>query len=111
MRGMDAATGRPLDGIGHLRQSIADILATPIGTRAHRREYGSRIPSLIDNPMNPATMADLRHAAAEALGRWEPRFGLRRVVLVSAQPGRVVMDLEGTYRPDGRTIALEGIVV
>ena len=28
----------------HIKQSIADILLTPIGSRLQRRDYGSRIP-------------------------------------------------------------------
>ncbi len=51
--GMNAATGRNLTGLDHLHQSIADILSTPIGTRVMRRDYGSRLPELIDAPMTP----------------------------------------------------------
>ncbi|WP_402719017.1 hypothetical protein [Janthinobacterium rivuli] len=51
---MHAATGRSLTGLGHLRQSITDILTTPIGSRIRRR-YGSEVPELIDPPLNSAT--------------------------------------------------------
>lgn len=39
MNGISATTGRPLSGIDHLRQSIRDILTTPIGSRVMRRLY------------------------------------------------------------------------
>ena len=48
MLGMDAKTGRRLEGDDHLRQSIADILTTPIGSRVLRRDYGSMLLDLID---------------------------------------------------------------
>ncbi len=52
MRGMSNKTGKELEGIEHLKQSIIDILTTPIGSRIMRREYGSRLFELIDRPIN-----------------------------------------------------------
>jgi phage baseplate assembly protein W len=111
MRGMDGKIGRDLDGIRHLQQSIADILTTPIGTRVHRRDYGSQLPRLVDRPINEALIVDVYAATAEALDRWEPRFRVRSVQIESAAPGRIELSLEGIYLPDGREISLEGIVV
>ena len=70
MMGMHAATGRSLTGLGHLRQSVTDILTTPIGSRIHRR-YGSEVPELIDQPLNNATQWRIYAASAFALRRWE----------------------------------------
>ena len=42
-----------------IRQSIQDILTTPIGTRIMRREYGSLLPQLIDSPFNEITLLQL----------------------------------------------------
>ena len=47
MTGMDRETGKSLSGIEHLRQSIRDILTTPIGSRVMRRDYGSRLFELL----------------------------------------------------------------
>ena len=33
MKGMCAKTGKVLEGIAHLQQSVSDILRTPVGTR------------------------------------------------------------------------------
>ena len=41
--GMNKVSGKPLLGIEHLKQSIIDILTTPIRIRVMRREYGSRV--------------------------------------------------------------------
>jgi len=92
---MDARTGRAISGVDHLRQSIADILTTPIGSRVMRREYGSLIPELIDQPFNGATRMKLYGATATALMRWEPRIRLTRIELVQgADPGAYTLDLE-----------------
>lgn len=41
---MNAHTGGAIDRLAHIRQSIADILTTRIGSRVMRREYGSQLP-------------------------------------------------------------------
>lgn len=112
MQGMNAQTGRQLCGLAHLRQSITDILSTPMGSRVMRREYGSRLFELIDAPVTQGTLIDLYAATAEALAKWEPRFKLNRVQRASiAEDGRTRLILEGEYLPEGRQVSLEGILV
>ena len=111
MLGMNAHTGQSLSGLDHRRQSIADILSTPLNTRVMRRDYGSRLPALVDNPMTPRLAMDLYSATAEALARWEPRFKLTRVRIASATVGQVVLDLEGIYLPDGQATVLTALEV
>jgi len=111
MKGTSASTGKPLSGIDHLRQSIRDILITPIGSRVMRREYGSRLYQLIDAPINRSVLLEIYAATAEALNRWEPRFRLQKVVAASAAPGEIVLDMTGVYLPDGKMITLDGIEV
>ena len=43
MIGMDRHTGASLSGVEHLRQSIADILTTPLGSRRMRPAYGCQL--------------------------------------------------------------------
>lgn len=96
MKGMDARTGRWIDGVEHLRRSIEDILTTPIGTRVMRRDYGSLVPELIDQPFNGATRIKLYGATATALMRWEPRLRLTRIELVPAsEAGTFTLNLDG----------------
>lgn len=111
MNGTNALTGQSLSGIDHLRQSITDILTTPLGSRVMRRDYGSRLFSLIDAPMNRGTLADIYAASVEALARWEPRIQVTQVKASSAEPGRVTLDVTGNYLPDGKAITLQGIIV
>lgn len=110
MRGTNAANGQPLSGLAHLRQSIADILTTPVGSRVMRRDYGSRLFELVDRPLTPALKTDLYAATAEALARWEPRLVLDRVTAAAAPgTGRLSLTIEGRYRPTGTPVRLEGI--
>lgn len=119
MKGTSALDGKPLSGIDHLRQSVRDILSTPLGSRVGRHWYGSDLFTLVDAPMNRATLADIYRATALALSMKdprtgtpvEPRFVLRSVVASSAAPGSLTLELTGDYLPEGRTITLDGIKV
>jgi len=112
MIGINNQTGKALPGIEHLKQSIRDILTTPIGTRVMRRDYGSQIFELIDAPMNSATLIDVVAATADALDKWEPRLILERVIVNSAtSDGKFDLSILGKYRPDGKQIKLDGILL
>lgn len=93
--GLNPDTGRALTDEAHIARSIRDILTTPIGTRVMRRDYGSRIPDLIDQPMNGATLLRAASAAYMALLRWEPRIRIStlRFAPDAARPGRLVVEL------------------
>ncbi|MGN6655719.1 MAG: GPW/gp25 family protein [Rhodanobacter sp.] len=96
MRGVSATTGAALDGVQHLAQSIGCILTTPVGSRVMRRDFGSLLPQLVDQPYNAATRIRLFAATASALMRWEPRLRLTRVAIAQAgSPGAVDVTIEG----------------
>lgn len=105
---MNRHTGRRIEGMEHLRQSVADILSTPIGSRVMRRDYGSLVPALLDQPDNNATQARLRAAVASALMRWEPRIRLTRIAIERdpATPGRADLTLIGTFNNTRRSAPL-----
>ena len=109
MQGLNRHTGNSLSGIDHLYQSITDILTTPLGTRVMRRDYGSEVFDLLDRPMTPELTVDLHAAIAIALDRWEPRFSLEQVNVVSAVAGKMTIDLIGRY--EGQSITLEGVAL
>jgi phage baseplate assembly protein W len=111
MIGTDANTGRRLAGIDHLRQSVRDILTTPIGTRVMRRDYGSRLYALVDAPLNGETLVDLYAATFEALQTWEPRIEVEQVRAEVPAPGRVTLTIEGVYIPTGQPVTIDGIEV
>lgn len=96
MNGMDARSGKALSGNAHLAQSIGDILSTPLGTRTMRRDYGSMLFDLIDQPINAAVRMLIHAATAIAIRRWEPRLKLTRVQLSAGNAdGTLTMQIEG----------------
>jgi phage baseplate assembly protein W len=98
MIGMNACTGRQIEGNEHLAQSIADILLTPLGTRLMRRDYGSLLLDLVDWPQNSHTRLQAYGAVAIALMRWEPRIRLARIALdMGEQPGQAVLTLDALH--------------
>lgn len=77
-----------LNDMEHLKQSVRDILITPLASRVMRREYGSLVPDLIDEPMNNTTRLQCMSAAVIALTRWEPRIALDAIDVVWKAGGR-----------------------
>lgn len=105
---MNRITGATITGLEHLRQSVGDILSTPIGSRVMRREYGSLVPELIDHPDNNTSQVRLFSAVASALLRWEPRFRLTRVGVQrdAERPGYALIELHGSYHEGRRPAPL-----
>lgn len=96
MIGINGQTGTALTADAHLAQSIGDILATPLGSRVMRRDYGSLLFELVDRPINGAIRMLLHAATAIALRRWEPRLRLTRVILQGEpQGGHLTIRIEG----------------
>ena len=90
---MDRTTGKAIGELAHLRQSVGDILTTPIGSRVMRHEYGSQVPMLVDQPDNRITQLRLLSAAASALMRWEPRLAVSNIEIERepSTPGKLGM--------------------
>ena len=102
--GMDRKTGKRLTGLDHVRQSIMDILTTPVGSRVCRREYGSRLIDLIDTAMNAAGRQAIFAASAIAIARFYPQIMLTSVDLQVAAGGTVAILLTGQERGTARRI-------
>ncbi len=108
MSGMNAHTGRAMDSLTHIQQSVADILTTPIGSRVMRREYGSLLPELIDQPLNGPTALRAYAATVVALMKWEPRIRVQQVTRqVSTQrPGRFDLIITAQRVDNGERVSL-----
>ncbi|ROO27875.1 GPW/gp25 family protein [Salinisphaera orenii] len=98
---MDKHTGRAIDGIDHIQQSIGDILTTRIGTRVERRAYGSDLPRLIDDPVDQRFRVEAYAAVAGAIRRWEPRVTAERVQLIAVNADGPVFELDIVRNADG----------
>lgn len=97
MTGMSRQTGRACaDEIEHIRQSIRDILTTPIGSRVKRRRYGSLLPDLIDHPGNASNRLRLMSATVMAIIQWEPRVKVKSAALTDiGMDGAFAIELSG----------------
>lgn len=92
---MSRTTGTPLSELEHIRQSIADILTTPIGSRVMRRDYGSLLPELMDQPLHGATLIRAYSATVVAIAKWEPRVRITQVTRTVSedQPGALLLSM------------------
>ncbi|WP_447555692.1 GPW/gp25 family protein [Vreelandella sp. EE22] len=107
MPGMNAQTGQRLDGLEHIRQSIADIITTPIGSRIMRRDYGSLVPELLDRPLSDALLMQVYAATVIAVSRWEPRIQITGTQgsIDATRPGTAAIELIGKT-PSGEPLSI-----
>lgn len=103
--GMNQDNGKTISDADHLRQSVRDILLTPQGSRIARREYGSLLSELIDQPQNPALRLQVMSAVYVALSRWEARLTLDSITINSSFDGSMVVELTG-QRDNGAPVSL-----
>ncbi|EQC2551771.1 GPW/gp25 family protein [Enterobacter sichuanensis] len=103
--GMNQDNGKAISDADHLRQSVRDILLTPQGSRIARREYGSLLSALIDQPQNPALRLQIMAAVYVSLSRWEPRLTLDSITTNSSFDGSMVVELTGK-RNNGAPVSL-----
>jgi phage baseplate assembly protein W len=96
LTGMDNRTGRTISGVQWLQRAAMDVLTTPLGSRPMRRDYGSEVPELIDQPDNAATRVRVYAASAQALMRWLPQLQIHSVALFSGErEGQAVLEISG----------------
>lgn len=84
------------EGIEHVKESIQQILGTPIGSRVMRRDFGSRLHQVVFEP-NDATIDTLvEHYVREAIERWEKRVVVGPVTVVHSErhQGRVEIGIQ-----------------
>ncbi|EPJ56349.1 MAG: w protein [Osedax symbiont Rs2] len=106
MSGMNVKSGRKIDSeFAHIQQSVADIITTPLATRLMRREYGSVLPDLIDQPLNQKTILRLYAAIAIAVIRWEPRYKLI-ALSINRQGSSAVLDITGTTNDQPNNVSI-----
>lgn len=93
MSGISNTTGVMLTRREHIRQSISDILRTPINSRLMRRNYGSFLPQLVDHPATDANRLRLIAATAQAIMKWEPRTRLISVKVTFTAQGQCQLSI------------------
>ena len=83
-----------------------DILPTPVGSRVMRRDYGSLLSSMIDQPQSPALELQTKVACYFAVLKWEPRITLSAVTTERQFDGWMIVSLTGEIASTGETLWL-----
>ncbi|EIG43980.1 GPW/gp25 family protein [Escherichia coli] len=112
MNGVNCRTGKRLSGAAHLRQSVSDILNTPVGSRVLVRDYGSDLFELLDSPRDDLLRLRIIAATATALARWESRLKVSKVIVTFPEDeAGCVVDIMGTNTETGTQVTTGGITV
>ena len=108
---MDRTTGKQLSDFEHLKQSIIDILTTPLGSRVEQRDYGCGLFQMVDRNIDKAFVMWAYVSIAEAITKWEPRILLSKITLDATQwrDGILLLDLEGWYLIQGEPIRVNNL--
>lgn len=79
-----------------VRRSLWLVLATAIGERAMRPEFGCGLHDLVFAPANTELFGRVTEAVRRAIAQWEPRVALQSVSLLPdpQDPERLVIDLQ-----------------
>jgi len=104
--GMSRDTGEAVTDLDHIRQSVRDILLTPVGSRVMRRSYGSLLSALIDQPQNEALRLQIMSACYMAILQWEPRVKLTGISYESAFDGGMVVEIIGSRTDSAQDFSL-----
>lgn len=104
--GMNRETGKALTDLEHIRQSVRDILLTPLGSRVMRRRYGSLLSALIDQPQNDTLRLQIMSACYVAILQWEPRVRLTAINFDPDFDGSMVVELSGVRTDSAQPFSL-----
>lgn len=85
--------GKIISYINQIRQSISDILTTPIGSRVMRRDYGSLLPELIDRPIDDVLILQCYSAIYSAILMWENRVIIEAISIGQVRQGTLEVRL------------------
>lgn len=87
-------------------QSIADILTTPIGSRVMRREYGSLLADLVDQPVGDTLLLKIYSAVYTALFLWENRISIEAISVSGMGQGSLTVELEAMLSSTNQQVNL-----
>ena len=104
--GMNRTTGESISDVDHISQSIGDILRTPVGSRVMRREYGSLLSQMIDQPQTPALELQIMAACYMAILKWEPRVTITSLSIERQFNGQMIVDLTGEMKDTATPLSL-----
>lgn len=82
----------------HVNESIFQILATRLGERVMRRDFGSRLQEIPFEPTDDATISLIKHFVIDSLRKWERRVEVNDIdIEVRPKEGRIEVKLSIRY--------------
>jgi len=75
-------------------------------SRVMRRDYGSLLFDMLDQPQTPALALQIQVACYMALLQWEPRITLSAVTAERQFDGKMVVNLTGQLASTGESLSL-----
>lgn len=112
MIGVDRTTGQTIADQDYLKDRIQSCLTMRIGTFPMNRLKGSRLPALIDNPLNKPTAFEIQLATLDALSSEQNGFNdltVKQVVIDSILSGKVSLTI--VFEQNGLTDSIQGIEI
>lgn len=101
---MSRYNGSELTELEHIRQSLEDIATTPIGSRLMRREYGTLLASLMDQPIGQALYLKIYSTLYSAYVRWEDRIEISQISVADLNKGQLILDVIGFLKTNGNEV-------
>ena len=98
---MSRYAGSDLTEIEHINQSLEDIAITPIGSRLMRRDYGTLLANLIDQPISEVLYLKIYSTLYTAYVRWEDRIDISEMNIADIKNGQLILDIVGFLRVSG----------
>lgn len=74
MIGMDRRTGRSIGAWDQFVSRVTQVMTTPLGSREHRRRFGSRVPETLGKNMSDALLLTAQAHAIDAF--YNPANGI-----------------------------------
>ncbi|MFX7294381.1 GPW/gp25 family protein [Acinetobacter baumannii] len=103
---MSRNSGSLITEIESIKQSIEDIVTTPLGSRIMRREYGSIVADLIDQPMSEVLKVKIYSAIYTPVSRWEKRISIENLKISDVFSNGLQLDLEAVHTLTGQSLNL-----
>ena len=103
---MSRQNGVSISELESIQQSIQDIVTTPLGSRIMRRDNGSIIPDLIDQPMSDVLKVKIFSAIYTPVTRWEERISIESMKVSDVYSGGLQLDLEAVHTITGQSLNL-----
>lgn len=92
--------------IERIKQSIQEILLTPLGSRLMRRQFGSDLLKLIDQPLNEVLILRVYAAIYTPLLLWENRISIEQIQVSRLDGGQLEIQLEAVSMTNSQKLNL-----